>query len=377
MSRETREWLNEFILVGNCKERPMAWHYDRELQKSKGLADNHFEDPIPYQVVVDRLFSWEPKSVPKANLVPCAKRDANFFGPQGQPYKVMPTGTWNDDYVYEGEQGIIRSDTKAHMATHGSGYKIHDYKQWLLRLQSNVLGDSLTILGAGLLRNALQAYVQVAMPRPETDDKTGLKFMPYITASTSLDGSLPTTFSAQSLLIVCDNTREMALRQAERSGTIYKAKHTSKSLDQNRIKDVREALGIVHKQADDFVAEMQELASISVTRRQWVKVLDIILPLPDPKDPKTSKRAMTIAENKREVMNHTYWRDPMMNNMQGSALGVVQAVNTYANHYSQIKGNRLERNMEKMVKGDFGDIDRKTVLALSEVLNRPELVSVS
>lgn len=384
MSKETMEWLNREILVGNCKERPAAWHDDPELRERLGLPNNHFQDPIPYQVVVDRLFNWHAISTPKANLVPCSKNDANFFGPQGQPYRVTPTGEWKKErdakgkevYAYEGEQGIVRSDTFGHIATHGKGYRIHDYKQWLLQLQSNVLGDTLTILGAGLLRGGAQAYVQVALPETAFDEMSGLKFVPYIMAATSLDGSIPTTFSAQSLLVVCDNTRDMALRQSEKSGQIYKAKHTSNSLETERIKDVREALGIIHQTTELMLSEFHELASISITRRQTIKVLDIIQPIPSADDPGVTERKVKIAENKRERLMHTIFRDPIGGReWSGTALGLVNGVNTWFHHYSTIKGNRPERNMERAIKGDFGTQDRDTVKALAAVLDRPDLVS--
>jgi phage/plasmid-like protein (TIGR03299 family) len=374
MSRETREDLQRNFLIGNCKNRPMAWHNDPALRALLGLEDNHYDEPIPFKEVVRRLFNWKPVSVPKANLIPCKKSDANWFmehedenGAKATvPVRVSITDT---------EQGIIRSDTGEHIATHGAGYKIHDYEQWLLRLQSNIIGDSLTILGAGLPRQGAQAYVQVALPNTAFDDKTGLSFLPYIMGSTSLDGSLPTTFGAQSLLVVCDNTRDMALRQGAATGRVYKAKHTSKSLETNRIKDVRESLSIIHQQADNTIAEFHELAAIPVNRREFVKVLDVILPEPAED---ASKRSRTIWENKRDTLSNTYFKDPMMNNMQGTALGVIQAINTYETHYATVKSvSRFERNITKTIKGDFGELDRATVAALAQVLDRPELVSAN
>ncbi len=388
MSLETREDLQRNFLIGNCKHRPRAWHNDPALRARLGLEDNHYDEPIPYQEVVRRLFSWKAISVPKANLIPCAKADANWFYEMvktdkdgntifdedgnpvkvTQPVRVSPT---------DSEQGIVRSDTFEHIATHSSKYRIHDYEQWLLQLQSNVIGDTLTILGAGLPKRGAQAYVQVALPDTAKDDKTGIEFLPYIMGSTSLDGSLPSTFSAQSLLVVCDNTRNMALRSAERSGRIYKAKHTSKSLEDNKIADVRQALGIIHKTADDMIAEFRELAAIPVTKRQLVKVMDIILPMPEDD---ASQRSITIMQNKRDSFLDVYYdRDPetkgMMANQQNTALGLIQGFNTWNTHVKTVKGNRFERNMERAISGDFGDFDIQVMEALAHVLDRPELVS--
>lgn len=249
MSRETIETLNRLVLVGNCANRPKAWHNNAALRRQKGWEDNHYDDYIPMDDVIRRLFDWKPISVPKANLIPCAKKDANFFGPNGETYRVMPTGTWvkrfnaagDAYYEYQGqEQGIVRSDTFAHLATHGSGYRIHDYKEFLLNLQQKVIGrHKLQILGAGLLKDGLQAYVQIALPEVIHDDTTGLGFIPFMMVATSLDGSMPTTASRQSLYVVCDNTRDAALRQSANAGMIFTMKHTARSVDFDKIQEMR------------------------------------------------------------------------------------------------------------------------------------------
>lgn len=392
MSLETREDLQRNFLIGNCKFRKFAggldfqaWHNDPKLREKLGLENNHYDGPIPQKDVVRRLFGWKPISVPKANLVPCAKKDANWFLPNKienpetgkieeilTPVKVMVTS----DY----EQGIIRSDTNEHIATHGADYRIHDYEQWLLKLQAKILNTKeLNIFGAGLPRRGAQAYVQVGVPETMKDDKIGVEFLPYIMASTSVDGSLPTTFSAQSIDVVCDNTRNMALRQAEQSGRIYKAKHTSRSLDNSRINDARVALRLIHQTAEGLVSEYRELAAITMNRTQVKKTWDLIIPIPDPNE--VGSRAYTIATNRRDALIDVYndrgVTRGMMAGQQGTALGIVQAVNTWTTHVRTVHGNRFERNIDKTLRGKFDEVDQATVKAIATVMDRPELVSTS
>ena len=384
MSLETREDLQRNFLIGNCKSRPAAWHNDPILRARLGIEDNHYDEPIPYSEVVRRLFNWKPISVPKANLIECDKKDANWFMPKRiedpMTGKVEEIQVPVRISISEREQGIVRSDTNENIATHSSEYRIHDYEQWLLVLQQKIIGDSeLTILGAGLPKQGAQAYVQIALPEKFKEDQTEVEFMPYILGSTSLDGSLPTTFGNGSLLVVCDNTRNMALRQQEQSGRIFKAKHTSRSLDASRLNDVRASLRLIHQTAEGMAAEIRELAAIPVNRRQLVKVFDVILPIPSEDD--ASQRSITIAKNKRDSLMDVYMdrgeTRGMMGNQQGTALGVVQAVNTWVTHVSTVQGNRFERNVDRMLRNKFDDVDRKTVKALADVLNRPELVSAS
>ena len=120
MSLETTRRFAAQFPYRKLQHRPRAWHNDPALRARLGLEDNHYDEPIPHQEVVRRLFSWKAISVPKANLIPCAKADANWFYEMvktdkdgntifdedgnpvkvTQPVRVSPT---------DSEQGIVRS----------------------------------------------------------------------------------------------------------------------------------------------------------------------------------------------------------------------------------------------------------------------------
>lgn len=386
MGMETAEWYNNFCLIGHTDERGFAWHYMKAMQ---GSEPNHYPGGIPYADVVRRLFDWKPILARTGNFIPCKKADADYWLPKldsdGEPIVNPDTGKPLVQPVRVVEvpdmRGVVRSDNYLELGHHSSKWKIHDYEEWLLKLQSNVIGDNLDIWSAILLRNGAQACVQVALPETAHDDKTGMDFVPYIHAYTSLDSSLATTFAAQTLLIVCDNTMHAANRRADNSGRVYKAKHTSGSLATNKIDEVRTALSLIHQEADNSLAFFHELAAIKVPDKKWVEVMDIILPPVDEKkkDGKvTNSRYVKARETKREHMNSTYHDDPMANTWKGTALGVVQAVNTYATHYSTLRGNtRVQRNAAKLVDREFEKVDRSTLAALAQVLDKPELVSVN
>jgi len=355
------------------------------MKAMQGKEPNHYPGGIPYADVVRRLFDWKPILARTGNFIPCKKADADYWLPKldsdGEPIVNPEDGKPLVQPVKVVEvpdmRGVVRSDNHLELGHHSSKWKIHDYEEWLLKLQSNVIGDSLDIWSAILLRNGAQACVQVALPETAHDDTTGMDFVPYIHAYTSLDSSLATTFAAQTLLIVCDNTMHAANRAARRRQ--YKAKHTSGSLSTNKIDEVRTALSLIHQEADNSLAFFHELAAITVPDKKWVEVMDIILPPVDEKksDGKvTNSRYVKARETKRELMNSTYHDDPMANTWKGTALGVVQAVNTYATHYATLRGNtRVQRNAAKLVDGEFARVDSSTLAALAQVMELPELVS--
>ena len=77
----------------------------------------------------------------------------------------------------------------------------------------------------------------------------------------------------------------------------------------------------------------------------------------------------------------------MANTWKGTGLGVIQAVNTFAHHYGEIRGKRdgvsenasaLQRNNERRVKGGFADLDVATINAIAKVMDKkPELLVYS
>lgn len=379
MGMESAKWYNNFCLIGHTDKRGKAWHYMESMQ---GKEPNHYPGPIPYADVVRRLFSWKPMVVRTANLIPT----------RGKPDMMIPRTDSHGDPILDddgqpmmmavkvvevpGMRGIVRSDNHLELGHHSQRYRIHDYEEWLLKLQSNVIGDTLDIWSAILLQNGAQACVQVALPETVHDNSTGMDFVPYIHAYTSLDSSLATTFAAQTLLIVCDNTMHAANRAARRANRQYKAKHTAGSLSTDKINEVRTALSLIHQEADNSIDFFHHLAAIKVPEKKWIEVMDIILPPPTEDD---AARTVTMRTQRRELLDNTYRNDPIgAGEHIGTALGVLRATNTYATHYAPLRGtSRVQRNAAKIIDGEFARTDSLTLEALASVLNRPELADLS
>jgi len=249
-------------LIGNTDKRN-GW-----IGQTDGKLPT-YAGPIPVAEVERRLFNWEAISVPTGNFIPCDVAEADTILPDGRAVKIMVT---------EGKQGIVRSDDFTELGRHGGGYKVHDYKEWLIRRVSNMLGGTLSILSALTLKNGAQAAVEIGLDETMHDDSTGLDFWPFLLAQTSLDGSLSTTYSAMNRVLRCDNMFQGIQAAAKKAGRQYKVKHTVNSISEVHIAGVREALSILDKSAHDKTEWMRKLANIPGTRTGWLKVLDIINP---------------------------------------------------------------------------------------------------
>jgi phage/plasmid-like protein (TIGR03299 family) len=337
MSQESLAWLNANTLIGFTDKRGTAWHYRASEQ---GRQPNHFPGPVPVQAVRDRLFRWEPVEGTVETTYP------GSGGPTRLTDRTRKT--------------IVRPDTGEILGVFKNGFTIHEYKQWLVANVESILDDTLSIGSAGLLRGGALAWVQVEVPDTCTTPE-GVAFRPFLSAATSLDGSLSSTYQTGAQLIVCDNTLSAAL--LERSALRVKVKHSSRSL--GRITDVRDALGIIHQVADDFAAEVTALCEAKVSDAQWAAFLDAHTPVPE-----AEGRSRTLAERKREELNALWNHDQRVAPWQGTAFGVVQAVNTWSHHHQTVRGahHRAERNMLRAITGGTDDLDQSTLAALHGVL---------
>lgn len=325
MSRETIEWLNENVLVGFTGQRGHAWHYRQG-------SNNHYDGAIPVSDVESRLFSWEPE----VNLLVCPCGCGDVF------------------------KSVSRSDNRHRMGMFKESYEPHSYRAWLLRTTSAILGDTLQIGSAGLLRKGAVAWVSFEVPNTITTPE-GVAFRPHLLATTSFDGSIATTWKRVVTFTVCDNTRAAALAE---KGQEFRVKHTKYS--EYKLTDARSALAIVHSVEEEVMSEVAELCATTVTDRQWFQFLDEYAPKAGEGE---SIRTRNAAEKKRDGLTAMWRHDPRASVWKGTAFGVLQSVDTWLQHESIVRGaTRPERNMMNVITGKTEQADRDALKALSLVL---------
>ncbi len=87
---------------------------------------------------------------------------------------------------------------------------------------------------------------------------------------------------------------------------------------------------------------------------------------------------ITTATKKRDEIFALYRNDERAAAWNGTALGVLQAFNTYNHHVAQVrKGTpRVLRNYENAIKGKTGDADSLVISTLAEITkHNPETVN--
>ena len=331
MSKETIEWLNQNTLIGFTDVRGNAWHFDENHQVA-GL-ENHYTGAIPVEDVRSRLFNFE-----------LLRASATFMA--GEHITTDPNRI-----------GVMRSDTGDVLGVFKSSYQIHQYDEWLVRSVENLLDDSDVKIGsAGLLRNGAQAWVEIGSDTLQKH--SDFEYRVSLLAATSCDGSLATQYRTEVSATVCDNTLAIATRE----GRAFKTRHTTNS--RLKIQNAREVLGLLGNLSDDFASYLDGMTGLTVTDEQWYKFLDEYVPLPE-----DAGRGQTMAQNKRDSLNDFYFHNDMVRDWNGTAFGVMHAVNTYEHHGASVRGaSRAERNWSRMATGASSATDSDVLNALNKVL---------
>lgn len=336
MSQETLDWLNENTLIGFTEKRGKAWHW-------REGTDNHFPGAIPLEIARERLFNWEPEKI--------------------HPMFTLADGRriTDTDHV-----GIVRPSNGYVMGIFRPTYMPHGYDEWLVNVVADILDTSqneLALGSAGLLKGGAVGWAQFELP--DSMHVAGVEFRPWLTATTSLDGSLSTTYLRGVTSVVCDNTHGAALLEAKQSGAMVKRRHSKNSLD--NVQEIRDRLELVIATGDDFIAQIEQLSNRPVSEALWD---EFVATLTAPKKgEKATLRSKNMAERKAKELHNLWATDERVHPWAGTAWGVVAAVNTWNQHYQGVRNvSRPERNMLNMVNGTHEVEDADTLALLDSLM---------
>jgi phage/plasmid-like protein (TIGR03299 family) len=335
MSAETIEWLQQNTLIGFTDKRGAAWH-------GREADDNHFAGAVPRDEAL-RLLSYPVESGAVTVTILTADGVLSIEAPD--------------------RQAIVRVDTQTVLGLFKMGYKMHQPREWLLEALEILLDGALEIGSVVVLKGGAVAAVQVELP--ETRIAQGgrgaepVAHRPFLTAATSFDGSLATTYGVGTQVVVCDNTLAVALRSFD---SVQKIRHTSQSL--NRVGEIRQNLGLIVEQVGDaFDDQVRTLTEQYVTDARFAEIVAAYTGVEKAKE----GRSKTIATNKQTALLDLWRRDERVAPWKNSAYGVLAAFNTADHHVFGAEKSRVERNQMKAITGDRDQFDSNVLRLLATV----------
>ena len=172
---------------------------------------------------------------------------------------------------------------------------------------------------AGSLKNGRVVFGTMSIPRTIVLDPQGVndETKLYLIVYTSHDGSVAVQSAITPVRVMCQNTLNLAMRQAKQS---FKIRHTQTV--EGKIAIARETLGLTFAYADEFEKQAQELFSIEVTNAKFSEIINKMYPKPEA----DKKGSIKKWENKVVLIDELYHNSPTNTNIKGTAWGVVNAL---------------------------------------------------
>jgi phage/plasmid-like protein (TIGR03299 family) len=343
MSKETSEWLNTKIMVGNGLK---PWWFNESLSDDGML----YSGAIPAADVVEKLFNFELEAW-KIKAYDPAKGMGRSFTDSSRTAIVRPPGALGPDD--KGAVGYYGGATS---------YKIHQYRDWLLDNVATILGDGVAISSAGLLAGGFEAFVSVSLESVQRH--AGVEYLPTAYFATSGNGKLSTQGGACVTLPICDNTLGAGIGEAVHNGSQVKVRHSANSLTIGTRDRFRSAFGLLTDAGDAFNRQVEVMTNTPVDADQWAAFKtayagDIS---------ELEGRARSFAETAHAALQ-ARWEDhdPMVALWSGTAFGALQAANTYAHHDAIRRGGlegRVSGNLREAITGGWTDHDDAVLTAL-------------
>jgi phage/plasmid-like protein (TIGR03299 family) len=293
VSSETYSWLAKNVLAGFSDTRRPWW---ATVAENEGHDLNLYPGAVPMERVYELIASWTP----------------------------IEEGVYSADMEEVPTHKLIRaSDTKEIISVVGKDRATHSYRDWLVGTVQECVGEQAQVSSAGLLKRRAQAWVQIE--RPETAvGPDGILFSPYVSLSTSLDSSLSTQINENTQMTICDNT----LRITRGQGLAFK--HTKNS--NAKLGDYRSIMSAIMRGESEFRKELERQLAVKVSDDDFDRFLEFYVPVEDGDAPAKKTRS----NRKRQEITNLYRNDPRVIRWEGTEFGVVQAVNTWNTHMSQL-----------------------------------------
>lgn len=359
MSQYSYDYLDRHVLAGFAETR-RPWWADGAAAGGSVLA-NLFPGEVPMERVEELLTVWQPYVMPLYDVDLDTVHE--LYDADMRPVQAVPLSAMG---AIPTHKLVKASDSHEQIAVIGIDHAIHTYRDWLTGTVRECVGEEAQVSSAGLLKNRAQAWVQIERPESAVGPD-GIKFSPYVTLSTSLDGSLKSQINQNTKMTICDNT----LRITRGQGVAFR--HTKNS--EAKLGDYRSVMTAIVQGETEFRVELERQLSVKVDDIAFSRFIEALVPMAEDDIPAKKTRS----ERKRQEITQLYKGDERVQGWRGTMFGAVQAVNTWQTHMSQLRNAtgyemddtnlRAMRNYGEQLKPVKGDsLDQETAKLLESVL---------
>jgi phage/plasmid-like protein (TIGR03299 family) len=188
------------------------------------------------------------------------------------------------------------------------------------------LGEGVKYETAGSLQGGRRVWLLAKLP--EKYIINGEKVEPYLVFSNSHDGSQAITVAMTPIRVVCQNTLNLALRQAKRA---WSSKHVGNM--QGKLHEAQETLELAHGYMSELGKEFDSLNRIKLSDSKVINFINELAPLPGNA---TALQKKNIKQIHDDIITR-YYEAPDLKVLDKNAYRFVNAISDHATHSKPIR----------------------------------------
>ncbi|MCL2648185.1 MAG: DUF932 domain-containing protein [Phycisphaerales bacterium] len=255
----------------------------------------------------------------------------------------------------------VRTDTRAILGIVGKGYHVFQNVE-AFDFMDSLVGDKLAMFEtAGSLKGGRKVWMLARIPKEYRAGPDDL-IKPYVLLVNSHDGTSSLRMLPTTVRVVCQNTLNLALRNAGSDGIAIRHRPNLAG----RVKEAREKLGIIAARFDQFDEELHAMLATQMTGRRVKRYFDTLLPAATT-DREKINRLQTL------TLFNANFENPRNNlpGIRGTAWAAYNAVSEWADHQRTFRGkddvSRAENRLASVWFGSSNAIKQRAYAQAMEL----------
>ena len=242
--------------------------------------------------------------------------------------------------LIDGYKANVRNSDRKVLGVVTDRYKVVQNAE-AFSFTDELLGEGVRYETAGSLQGGKKVWLLGHLPHEYII--SGERISPYLVFSNTHDGSGAIKVALTPIRVVCQNTLNLALSTAQRSWSMI---HTGDI--KGKMQEARDTLFMAQKYMDKLGKEFENLRKKSLTDKQVMEYIEILLPIEDGSTPQQIKNMKRL----REDMKLRYFEAPDLQDVGNNAYRFINAVSDFATHADPLrktvnyKENMFARTME-------------------------------
>lgn len=258
-------------------------------------------------------------------------------------WEVVQKPILTSDLMYvPGYKANIRSTDQKVLGVVTDRYRVVQNHE-AFKFTDDLLGEGVVYETAGSLQEGRKVWMLARLEKKY--QIAGDEVCSYLVFSNCHDGSASIKAAITPIRVLCNNTLNLALRDAKR---IWTTIHVGDI--RNKFDEAKKTLMLAEYYMDKLTVEAESLSRIKISDDMVKEYIEMLIPMPDEPSQLQENNVKTLRFN----LDRSYYQAPDLKHLQHNAWRFINAVSDFATHSKPLRqtANYKENLFAKTVEGN-------------------------